>query len=70
MIDTHQNIATQLGGSYDDEYRCIEGDWKITRSVFNLNSTLITDVGEAVASVIFAGRTAPIEIDDPSRQAG
>ncbi len=70
MIDTNQNTATQLGGSYDDEYRCIDGEWKITRSVFNLSSTLITDVSEALANVVFAGRTAPVEFDDPSRQAG
>jgi hypothetical protein len=70
MIDTHQNITTQLGGSYDDEYRCIDGEWKITKSVFKLSSTMITDVSDALAKVVFAGRTAPVEIDDPSRQAG
>ena len=70
MIDTKQNIATQLGGSYDDEYRCIDGEWKITRSVFNLHSSLITDVSDALAKIVFAGRTAPTELDDPSRQAG
>jgi hypothetical protein len=70
MIDTNQNVATQLGGFYEDEYRCIDGEWKITRSVFNQTSTQIMDVSEAVAKVIFAGRTAPVELDDPSRQAG
>lgn len=70
MIDSNQNIATQLGGSYDDEYRCIDGDWKITRSCFHQSSTLILDVGEALAKVIYAGRTAPAELDDPTRQAG
>lgn len=70
MIDTRQRIATQLGGSYDDEYRCIDGDWKISKSVYNLTSTLITDVSEGLAGMIFAGRSAPGELDDPSRQAG
>ncbi len=70
MIDTRQNVTTQLGGSYNDEYRCIDGEWRITRSVFNLNSTLITDVSDGLAKIVFAGRNAPVEIDDPSRQAG
>ncbi len=70
MIDANQNIATQLGGSYDDEYRRVDGEWKITRSIFNLHSTLITDVSDALAKIVFAGRTAPTELDDPSRQAG
>ena len=70
MIDTNQQTATQLGGSYDDEYRCINGDWKITKSVFTLSSTLITELSEGLAKLVFAGRTAPSEIDDPNRQAG
>lgn len=70
MIDTRQKIATQLGGHYDDDYRCIDGQWKITRTVYTLTSTYVTDVSDALAKVVFAGRTAPAEIDDPTRQAG
>ena len=69
LIDTRQNTATQLGGFYEDEYRCTDGEWKISKSVFNQTSTYITDVSGATVNMIFAGRTAPAELDDPSRQA-
>ena len=69
LVDTRQQTATQLGGYYEDEYRRIKGDWKITGSVFHLTSTYITDVSNATVQMIFAGSTAPVEVDDPSRQA-
>ncbi len=69
VIDTNQNVATQLGGAYYDEYRCDEGEWKISKSVFTQSSTLMIDVGDALAKIVFAGRAAPAELDDPSRQA-
>ena len=69
MIDTDQKIATQLGGFYEDEYRKIDGQWKITATTFNVTSTVISDVGEAIAKLIFAGGVAPTELDDPSKQA-
>lgn len=69
LIDTRQQTATQLGGFYEDEYRCFDGDWKITRTVYQLTSTYITDVSDATVKAIFAGRVAPAELDDPSRQS-
>lgn len=69
LVDTRQQTATQLGGFYEDEYRCIEGDWKITGSAFHLTSTYITDVSNATVQMIFAGSTAPVEVDDITRQA-
>jgi hypothetical protein len=39
MIDTKQNIATQLGGYYDDKYQKIAGQWKITATTFHVTST-------------------------------
>jgi hypothetical protein len=68
MIDTRQQIATQLGGYYEDEYRYTEGGWKMSASRFVVTSTQILDLGEAVVKRVFAGRTAPAELDDPSRQ--
>ncbi len=69
LIDTRQQTATQLGGFYEDEYRCVEGDWKISKTVYKLTSTYITDVSDATVKMIFAGCHAPAEVDDPSRQA-
>ena len=68
MIDTRQEVATQLGGFYEDEYRKIDGCWKITATTFNVTSTVITGVGEGIAKVMFAGRTAPVEVDESAQE--
>ena len=70
MIDTRQKICTQLGGYYQDRYRKTAAGWKITASAFNVTSTQILSVEDGLVKALFAGRTAPREIDDPSRQAG
>ncbi|MEH6551328.1 MAG: nuclear transport factor 2 family protein [Pseudomonadales bacterium] len=69
MIDTLQNSVTQLGGYYEDEYRKIESNWKISATVFHVTSTVLTDIASGVANIIFAGGAAPAELDDPSKQA-
>jgi len=70
LIDTRQQRCTQLGGLYQDEYRKVEGQWKISRTAIEMQSTQILDVSEALVRRIFAGRSAPAELDDPSAQAG
>lgn len=70
LIDTRREVVTQLGGVYDDEYRCVEGEWLIVGSHYRVTSTQIFALGEGVAQVIFAGRSAPVELDDPNEQAG
>ena len=70
MIDTHQNLITQLGGFYEDEFCKIDGAWKISATTFNVTSTTVTTLAEGMANILFAGRTAPTEIDDPSKQSG
>jgi len=69
MIDTHQNSVTQLGGLYEDEYRCVEGEWKISSTSYQVSSTQLMDMSAGIAKMVFAGREAPAEIDDPARQA-
>jgi hypothetical protein len=70
MIDTKQNTITQLGGYYDDQYRKIDGAWKIISTVFYVTSTQIMDVADGMAKILFAGNIAPADIDDPSKQVG
>lgn len=70
LIDTNQQTATQLGGFYEDEYRYIDGAWKITASRFTVTSTQILDLSEEIVKRVFAGRQAPTELDDPTKQAG
>ncbi len=69
MIDTRRHTVTQLGGFYEDEYRCVDGEWKISKTTYRVSSTQLMDLSEGMATVIFTGREAPSEIDDPSLQA-
>lgn len=70
LIDTRQQTVTQLAGFYDDGFVRIDGEWKINRSHYRVVSTQIFELSEGLAKVIFAGGTAPTELDDPSKQAG
>jgi len=68
MINTRDNTVTQLGGYYLDEYRKVDGEWKISASAYHVTSTELLDIGEGMARVIFAGGAAPAALDDPSKQ--
>jgi SnoaL-like domain len=70
LIDTRRQTVTQLAGFYDDAYSCREGQWRITRSSYEVTSTQIFDLTDGLARVVFAGAAAPQELDDPSQQAG
>lgn len=70
LIDTRQQTVTQLGGIYDDAYVRHEGQWRISRSCYEVTSTQILDLSEGLARTVFAGAAAPAEVDDPDRQAG
>jgi SnoaL-like domain len=69
LIDTRRRIVTQLAGFYDDAYVRSDGQWRITRSRYEVTSTQVFDLSEGLARVIFAGRAAPVELDDPGKQA-
>ena len=69
LIDTRQQTLTQLGGFYDDHYRCVDGEWRIRKSVYEVTSSQIFDLSDGLARVVFAGCAAPAELDDPGRQA-
>ncbi|MGH8528901.1 MAG: nuclear transport factor 2 family protein [Nevskiales bacterium] len=59
LIDTKAKSLTQLGGYYEDEYRKVNGAWKISRTHFVVTSTLAMDVSEGAAKTLFAGRSPP-----------
>lgn len=69
MIDTQQQALIQLGGYYDDQYRCVDGRWLISATRYRVTSSQIIDASDALARVVFAGREAPTELDDPGLQA-
>ncbi len=70
MIDTRRQLVTQLAGVYHDTYVRRDGQWRISRSSYEVTSTQIFDLTEGLARVIFAGTAAPPELDDPGKQAG
>ena len=69
LIDTRQQTATQLAGFYHDDYRCIDGEWLISASHYQVSSTQVLDLTGDQVRAIFAGAAAPRELDDPERQA-
>lgn len=56
LIQTEQKSLTQLGGYYEDEYRRIGGEWKISSTKFIATSTLALDISSGAAKALFAGR--------------
>lgn len=70
LIDTRQQTVTQLAGFYEDGYIRLDGEWKMNKSWYEVNSTQIFDLSEGMAKVIFAGASAPSDLDDPAKQAG
>jgi hypothetical protein len=56
LINTQTRSLTQLAGHYEDAYRKVDGQWKISRTRFVPTSTLVMDLSEAHLKVLFAGR--------------
>jgi len=56
LVDTRSRNLTQLGGYYEDEYRKVNGEWKISRTRFVVTSTLVMNTEEGIAKILFAGR--------------
>ena len=67
LIDTRRQMSTQLGGYYEDEYRCVEGQWKISATRYTVTSTQLLDLSGDKVQTLFAGRQAPETIDNPAR---
>jgi hypothetical protein len=59
LINTQTKGLTQLAGWYEDEYRKVDGAWKISRTKFNPSSTLALDVTAGAVKALFAGRQPP-----------
>jgi len=59
QIDTESQQLSQLGGHYQDEYQCIEGQWKITSTIFRVHSSYIAKLADGAQAqqlqVLFAG---------------
>lgn len=60
LINTRDRLLTQIGGEYEDEYRKIDGAWKIVSTRFVVSSTLIVELGDVAMKVLVADRIAQI----------
>lgn len=69
MINTRDRTVTQLGAYYEDEYRKLDGQWKISATRCTVTSTLVMDLAEGMAKILFAGATPPADVVDPANQA-
>lgn len=69
LINTRDNTLTQLGANYFDRFVKYKGLWKIQASRCDVGSTLLLDTSADSVTVLFAGRQAPADLDDPSQQA-
>lgn len=54
LINTQEQTLTQLGGSYDDEYRCENGDWRISRTVFRVHSLQVHKLDDGIVKNLMA----------------
>lgn len=59
LINTRDNTLTQLAGRYEDGYRKIGGEWKISATRFEASSTLVLSLGADAVRVLLAARTPP-----------
>lgn len=59
LINTRDKTLTQLGGYYEDEYRQQNGEWKISATRFVATSTLVLNIADGAAQVLFADRPPP-----------
>lgn len=55
LINAQTRGATQLAGYYEDEYRKVTGEWKISRTRFVATSTLALDLAGENLKSLFAG---------------
>lgn len=55
QVDTSTRMLTQLGGNYEDEYRRVGGKWQISRTVFRVYSSVVSQLDGQHLQVLFAG---------------
>jgi hypothetical protein len=59
QIHTGMQTVMLLGGYYADEYRKVNGEWKISRCVFKPHVTETMKMEEGLHRIRFAGRAVP-----------
>lgn len=58
QVNTDTQNLTQLAGSYHDKYVKKGGQWVIIETLFNVTSTVVSNITEEGTKIIFAGKSA------------
>lgn len=58
-INTEAKTCAQMAGHYNDEYKKIDGQWRIVKTVFTPRTTEIKGYAEEVTKTLHAGPAAP-----------
>jgi len=58
-INTETKTCAQMAGHYDDEYRKIDGQWRIVKTVFTPRTTEIKSFAEEATKTLHAGPVVP-----------
>lgn len=56
LIDTRSNTLTQLGASYQDQYRKTAAGWQISATRCVVHSTLVLQLGDDAVRALVRGR--------------
>lgn len=59
LINTREHTLTQLGASYEDEYRRTDAGWRISATRCLVNSMLVLQLGADAVKSVLAGRSLP-----------
>lgn len=60
QINTQENILTQMAGFYQDEFVKQNGEWKISKTIYQASSTNMTQIKDGDIQSLFAGVQAPL----------
>lgn len=55
LINTQEQTLTQLGGFYHDEYRCDDGQWRISSTAFRVHSMQVHQLIDGMVQSVMAG---------------
>lgn len=59
QINQQTSVMTQLGGYYNDEFRKIDGDWKLVSTQFVVTSTIVNQVEDGRLLPLIMGIAPP-----------
>lgn len=59
LINAKDNTVMQLAGYYQDDFRLIDGQWKIAGTTFHASSALGLSIADEQVKVLFSGSALP-----------